>query len=70
MCATFSPNFKNITQNGQIQSCDTIALKRRISKRTLDIILFSEMIEWTENNINLILSQQKHFNKTFSMSQP
>ena len=30
MCMTFSHNFKNITQNGQNQSCDTIALKRRI----------------------------------------
>ena len=29
MCTTFSHNFKNITQNGQNQSCDTIALKRR-----------------------------------------
>ena len=26
---TFSLNFKNITQNGQNQSCDTFALKRR-----------------------------------------
>ena len=26
---TFSHNFKNITQNGQNHSCDTIALKRR-----------------------------------------
>ena len=30
MCTTFSHNFKNITQNGQNHSCDTIALKRRI----------------------------------------
>ena len=29
MFTTFSHNFKNITQNGQNQSCDTIALKRR-----------------------------------------
>ena len=29
MCTTFSHKFKNITQNGQNQSCDTIALKRR-----------------------------------------
>ena len=29
MCTTFSHNFKNITQKGQNQSCDTIALKRR-----------------------------------------
>ena len=30
MCTTFSHNFKNINQNGQNQSCDTIALKRLI----------------------------------------
>ena len=30
MCTTFSHNFKNIIQNGQNQSCDTIALNRRI----------------------------------------
>ena len=29
MSTTFSHNFKNITQNGQNHSCDTIALKRR-----------------------------------------
>ena len=29
MCMSFSHNFRNITQNGQNQSCDTIALKRR-----------------------------------------
>ena len=29
MFTTFTHNFKNITQNGQNQSCDTIALKRR-----------------------------------------
>ena len=29
MCTTLSHNLKNITQNGQNQSCDTIALKRR-----------------------------------------
>ena len=29
MCTTFSHNLKNITQNGQNHSCDTIALKRR-----------------------------------------
>ena len=29
MCTTFSHKYKNITQNGQNQSCDTIALKRR-----------------------------------------
>ena len=27
MCNTFSHKFKNITQDGQNQSCDTIALK-------------------------------------------
>ena len=31
MCMTFSHNFKSITQNGQNHSCDTIALKRRIT---------------------------------------
>ena len=30
MCTTFSHNFKNIIQEGQNHSCDTIALKRRI----------------------------------------
>ena len=30
MCRSFSHNFKNITQKCQNQSCDTIALKRRI----------------------------------------
>ena len=35
MCITFSHNFKNITQKGQNQSCDTIALKRRhVLRRT------------------------------------
>ena len=29
MCTTFSHNSKNITQNGQNQNCDAIALKRR-----------------------------------------
>ena len=35
MCTTFSHNFKDITQNGQNQSCDTIALKRRDCCRTM-----------------------------------
>ena len=32
MCTTFSHKFKNITQNGQNQSCDTIALKQRYTQ--------------------------------------
>ena len=38
MCTTFSHKVKNITQNGQNQSCDTIALKRRSVLENCDIL--------------------------------
>ena len=39
MCTTFSHTFKNITQNGQNHSCDTIVLKRRNVEKKLQNLL-------------------------------
>ena len=68
MCTTFNHNFKNISQNGQNQSCDTIALKRRNVQwcKLVETLMCMYLTDIFETNMNVYELHEKADSSTYT----